>query len=76
MQQHGIAVGRGTGGAAGSDHAAGAADVLDDELLAERLRHAVLDDARDRIGGAAGRERHHQRDRTAGIGLRRCTTKR
>ena len=71
MQQHRIAVGRGAGGASGSDHAAGAADVLDDDLLAERLRHAVLDDARDRIGRAAGRVRHHERDRTAGIGLRR-----
>ena len=73
MQQHGIAVGRGAGGTAGGDHAAGAADVLDDDLLAERLRHAVLDDARDRIGRAAGRERHHERDRTAGIGLRCCS---
>jgi hypothetical protein len=71
VQQHRIAVGRGAGGAAGRDHAAGAADVFDDHLLPERLRHAVLDDARDRIGRAAGRVGDHERDRTAGVSLRR-----
>ena len=60
MQQHRIAVGSGAGRASGGDHAAGAADVFDDDLLPERLRHAVLHDARDRIGRTAGRVRHHE----------------
>src|SRR6516164_4598483 len=72
VQQHRVAVGRGAGGAGGADRAAGAADVLDDDLLAERFRHAVLHDARDRIGRAAGRKRRHQRNRMARIGLRRA----
>src|SRR5262249_17793213 len=72
VQQHRITVGRGAGSAGGGDHPAGAANVFDDDLLAERLRHAVLDDARDRIGRAAGRVGDHERDRTAGVSLRRC----
>jgi hypothetical protein len=41
----------------------GAADAFDHDLLTERLRQAVGDDARDRIGRAARRERHDHRDR-------------
>ena len=36
--------------------------VVDDDGLAKRTRHLVADQARDRIGAAAGRIRHHQRD--------------
>ena len=71
MDHERVAVGRGTGAARGADHAAGAADVFDHDRLAERLLHAVLQDARDRVGRAARRERHQQRDGTVGIGLRR-----
>src|SRR5262249_15000705 len=71
VQQHRVPVRRGAGGAPGGDHAAGAADILDDDLLPERLREAVLHDARDRVGGAAGRIRHDERDRARRPGLRR-----
>ena len=37
--------------------APGAGYVLDHDLLAERLRHVLADDARHDVGGAAGRER-------------------
>ena len=72
VQQERIAVGRGARCVARGNHPPGSADVLDHDLLAERLRHAVLNDARDRIGYAAGRERHHEGNGTAGIDLRRC----
>ena len=72
VQQERVPVGRGARCVARGNHPSGSADVLDDDLLAERLRHAVLNDARDRVGYAAGRERHNECDGTAGIGLRRC----
>src|ERR1700730_12646248 len=50
VQQERIPVGRGARCVARGNHPPGSADVLDDDLLAERLRHAVLNDARDRIG--------------------------
>ena len=55
---------RGGGGAAGADH------VLDDDALAERLRHMRGDDARDDVGRAAGRERHDHGDGAGRIVLR------
>ena len=54
-----LRAGRG-GGAAGAD------DVLDHELLAERARHVLGDDARDDVGRPAGRERHDQGDGRVG----------
>ncbi len=42
---------------ADADRAAGAADVLDDDLLLQGLGHALRDDARDRVARAAGRDR-------------------
>ncbi len=60
----GVAVGRGphrpdrAGGAAGPHH------VLDDDLLAERARHVLGDDARRDVGRTAGGERHDHRDRS------------
>src|SRR5450759_60623 len=55
-------------GGAGGMIAAGAADVFDHDRLAQRFRHAVLDDARDRVGHATGRERHHHDDGAIGVG--------
>ena len=47
-----------------------AADILQDDLLPQRLRHAVLDDAADRVGGAARCERHDHGDGFVRIALR------
>ena len=71
MQQDGVAVGRGARDAGRADHAAGAADVLDDDLLAEIVRHGVGEDARDRVGRPARWERHDQRNGPVGIGSAR-----
>ncbi len=68
----GGAVGRRLGGHAHADHAGDAAAVVDDDLLAEMRRHALGDDAGHRIDPAAGRERHDQRHRPPGRGLRLC----
>ena len=66
-----VAVGLGLRDLARRDGAAGAAAVLDDDLLAERLAHLVGDDARDGVVAAAGRIGHDQRDRAGRIVLRR-----
>ena len=66
----GVAVGRRAHHAADADAAAGAADVLDDHRLAERLPQPIVQDARDGVGRAAGRERHDHGDRPRRIGLR------
>ena len=60
----GVAIGRGARDAADRDAAAGAADVLDDDRLAERRPHALGHDARGDIGRAARRERNDERDLT------------
>jgi hypothetical protein len=72
-QQHGdgVAVRRRLGGVAGADHAAGAAAILDHDLLAERVRKLLPDDAAHRVDAAAGRIGHDQRDRSGRIILRR-----
>jgi alkanesulfonate monooxygenase SsuD/methylene tetrahydromethanopterin reductase-like flavin-dependent oxidoreductase (luciferase family) len=72
-QQHGdgVAVRRGLGGVAGADHAAGAAAILDHDLLAERVRKLLPDDAAHRIDAAAGRIGHDHGDRAGRIILRR-----
>src|SRR5262245_6192330 len=46
-------------------HSAGAADVLDDHLLAQNLGKAPTDDAPEHVGAPAGRERDHHRQRAA-----------
>jgi len=51
-----------------ADGARGAGAVLDDEGLAEALAHAVLQDARDGVGHAAGAVGHDQPDRPVGPG--------
>ncbi len=68
--QQRVAVGRGLRDRAGRDRAAGAAAVVDDDLLAEDFAHLVGDAARRGAGAAAGRERNHQGDRPRGIALR------
>src|SRR5262249_17978644 len=45
------------------NRAAGAADILDNERLPQRLGHLVGDDARNHIARASRRERHDHRDR-------------
>src|SRR4029077_6022098 len=66
-----IAVGRGTRDAADPDGAVRPTDILDDDAPAERYRHPLGDDARDRVGRSAGGERHVHHDRTRWINLRR-----
>ena len=68
--QDGVAVGIGAHRPGRAGGAAGAGDVLHDDLLAERARHVVGGDARGDVGRAAGRKRHDQRDRAGRIGLR------
>ena len=63
----GVAIGRRRGDARHARRAAGAADVLDHQLLAQRARHVLAEDARDDVGGPAGRERHDHVDRLIGI---------
>ena len=65
--QQRVAVGRRMGDRIGRDIAAGAGPVLDDERHAEQLLHLLADDAGEHVARAAGRERHHQRDRPARI---------
>ena len=56
---------------AGADIGAGAATVLDDDLLIETLRHRLCDEPRDNVERAAGRDRNDETDRLARIGV--CT---
>ena len=56
---------------ADADIAAPAPDVFDDHRLAERGAHALGNDARKSVVRSAGGERHHDRNRTRGIDLRR-----
>ena len=66
----GVAVGRGAREPPDADRAAGAADILDDDRLAEERSHPVGDDAPGHVGRAARRERHDQGDRAGGKVLR------
>ena len=70
-EQERIAVGRGLHHAVRAGHAAGAADVLDDHLLAEHAAQAGGEDAPDRVDRAARRIGHHHGDRTRRPLLRR-----
>ena len=49
----------------GADPAGGAGAVLDVERLAEELLQVRLQHARDQVGAAAGRKRHHDPHRPA-----------
>ena len=65
-----VAVGRRAHRLADGDRAGRARGVVDDELLAELLGHALADDARHQVGRPAGGKRHDHGDRLAGIGVR------
>ena len=52
------------------DRAAGAADGFDDHALAERRLHRIGQDARQRVGRAAGRKADQHGDRARRISLR------
>ena len=69
---HRVAVGRGMRDAADADGAAGAADVLDDNGLAERCLHPLRQEARDGVGRPAGRIGHDDGDDVRRIALRLC----
>src|SRR5262249_2899120 len=59
-EKNGVTVGGGTGGGLGCDVAAGSAPVLDHHLLVPCFREPGRDDAGDRVGSPARRERHDQ----------------
>ncbi|MNQ81412.1 hypothetical protein D3C85_964340 [compost metagenome] len=70
-EQDGVAVGLGVGHVLGADVAAGAAAVLDDDVLLERLSEFFGQAARQGVGGAARRKGHDQRDGANGrVGVR------
>ena len=60
-----IAVGIGQCEALGAVHAAGAADILDDHLLAENIAQPIRQNSTHDVGWAAGGERHHHGNRPA-----------
>ncbi len=71
--QERVAVGRRLGGEVGADDTAGAAAVIDEDLLAQSLAELIGDDAADHVVAAAGRERDDHADRAARIVVRgRC----
>ena len=69
VEEQRVAIRIGAGDAAGAKRSAGAADILDDDLLAEILGHGFGDEAGDGIGRAAGREGNDDGDRAIGIAL-------
>ena len=70
-EQERVAVRRGFGSELDAEAAAGAGTVVDHDLLAERFRQPLTDEAREHIRAAAGRIRHDQRDGVIGIGFSR-----
>jgi hypothetical protein len=66
----GVAVGRGAREAADADIAAGAGDILDHQRLTERGAHRLGEDARQRVGRAAGGKRRDHGDGPRRIALR------
>jgi hypothetical protein len=67
-----VAVGCRFDGAGDADACARAGDVLDHDRLAERLAHALAQDAGERVGRAARRERHDHRNGARRILLGEC----
>ena len=67
-EQQRVAVRRGLGRLARADGAARAGAVVDDQLLAQVLGHALRHHARHEVGGAAGRKGHDQAHRMRGPG--------
>ena len=66
----GVAVGAGAHGSDRAGGAAGAGDILDDELLPERAREVLGNDAANNVARSAGSERNYDRDRPVRIGFR------
>jgi cytochrome o ubiquinol oxidase subunit 1 len=69
-QRDRVAIGRGLCDHVGAIDAAGAAAIVDDDRLAQRLRHGLRENARDDVGRAARGERHDEADGTFGPALR------
>ena len=69
VQEQRVTVGRGLGDAGRTDRPTRTTDILDDDLLAELAAHRLGHEPGDRVGRAAGRERHDHRDGALGIGL-------
>jgi hypothetical protein len=67
----GVAVRRHAGDLPGCGIAASAADVFDEELLAEIVGQLLGHDAGDGVGRSAGREADDDADRLGRIGFRR-----
>ena len=55
---------------AGADVGAGAATVLDDDLLIETFRHRLCHEPRNNVERAARRDRNDETDRLARINVR------
>ena len=74
VEEERVTVRIGGGDTAGAQRAAGAADILDDHLLAEHLGHRLRDQPGHGVGRPARGERHHHGDGALGVGLRpgRC----
>ncbi len=66
-----VAVGRRLGDPQHPRHPAGAADILDDDLLPQDLPHPLPDKPAQDVGGASGRERNDHGNGPARIGLGR-----
>ena len=67
---HGVAVGPGIGDALGTVHTARAADVFDDDLLAQNFAHALRHEAAEHVLRSAGGEGNNHRDGSRRIRLR------
>ena len=62
-----VAVGRRVRDLADADGAGRAGEIFDNDRLSERLAHRIGDHPRQNVGGAAGGERHDDRDRPGRI---------
>jgi hypothetical protein len=69
-----VAIGIGACGSRRACGAAGAGDIFNDELLSERARELVRDDAAGDVGRSAGGERYDYCDRTRRIALYLCAS--
>jgi hypothetical protein len=67
VQQQRVAIRIGLGDAGGAERAAGAADILDNDLLLQRIGHRLGDQTRHRIGRTTGREGDDDGDDARGI---------
>ncbi len=70
VDEQGVAIGAGARRLLHADIPRGAAAVLHQDLLAERVGEARCEQARDGVDASAGRKRHDHADRLVRIGLR------